>query len=280
MAVTNIPNVQNWTVTPQNGQAGYFTAMNTWLGQSTLVIASLQSAITAQNAANSEINTLATQTENNAIIATGLAEYQGEHNTITTYSKGQSTSVAGLYYTSKVDGNLNHAVTDVNYWLPNPINDKVNQNLNPETSKTTPIDTDLLPLSDSETTFTLKKLTWANLKNSLKVYFDPIYANFIANDARVKAAVNATGPAPIYAARAFVNFDGSGVVSIRNSGNVSSITDNGVGDYTVNFINNMQDTSFTANPSSNLMVNRLGAYSTSSVQVLTGRVADLSGNTT
>ena len=61
MAVTNIPNVQNWTVTPQNGQSGYFDLMNTWLGQSTLVIASLQSAITAQNAANSEINTLASQ---------------------------------------------------------------------------------------------------------------------------------------------------------------------------------------------------------------------------
>lgn len=61
MAVTNIPNVQNWTVTPQNGQTGYFDLMNTWLGQSTLVIASLQSAITAQNAANIEINNLASQ---------------------------------------------------------------------------------------------------------------------------------------------------------------------------------------------------------------------------
>lgn len=61
MAVTNIPNVQNWTVTPQNGQSGYFDLMNTWLGQSTLVIASLQSAITAQNLANAEINTLASQ---------------------------------------------------------------------------------------------------------------------------------------------------------------------------------------------------------------------------
>lgn len=125
MAVTNIPNVQNWTVTPQNGQSGYFDLMNTWLGQSTLVIASLQSAITAQNAANSEINTLASQAENNAIIATGLANYQGEHSTLTTYSKSQSVSVAGLYYTSKVDGNSNHAVTDTNYWVANPINDKV-----------------------------------------------------------------------------------------------------------------------------------------------------------
>ena len=44
-----------------------------------------------------------------------------------------------------------------------------------------------------------------------------------------------TGSAPIYAARAWVNFNGTSTVAIRASGNVSSITDNGVGDYTVNF---------------------------------------------
>ena len=36
-------------------------------------------------------------------------------------------------------------------------------------------------------------------------------------------------------ARAWVNFNGSGTVTIRQAYNVSSITDNGVGDYTVNF---------------------------------------------
>jgi hypothetical protein len=44
-----------------------------------------------------------------------------------------------------------------------------------------------------------------------------------------------SGSAPIYGARAWVNFDGTGTVAIRASGNVSSITDNGVGNYTVNF---------------------------------------------
>jgi hypothetical protein len=44
-----------------------------------------------------------------------------------------------------------------------------------------------------------------------------------------------SGAAPIYGARAWVNFDGTGVVTIRGSGNVSSITDNGLGDYTANF---------------------------------------------
>lgn len=37
------------------------------------------------------------------------------------------------------------------------------------------------------------------------------------------------------AAKAWVNFDGTGTVAIRTSFNVTSITDNGTGDYTVNF---------------------------------------------
>lgn len=47
-----------------------------------------------------------------------------------------------------------------------------------------------------------------------------------------------------YAARAYVNFNGSGTVSIRSSGNVSSITDNGTGNYTVNFTTAMSDTNY------------------------------------
>lgn len=52
------------------------------------------------------------------------------------------------------------------------------------------------------------------------------------------------GAAPLYACRAWVNFNGSGTVAIRASGNVSSITDNGVGDYTVNLSTAMPDTNY------------------------------------
>lgn len=51
----------------------------------------------------------------------------------------------------------------------------------------------------------------------------------------------AVGSAPSYACRAWVNFNGTGTVAVRASGNVSSITDNGVGFYTINFITNMPD---------------------------------------
>ena len=50
--------------------------------------------------------------------------------------------------------------------------------------------------------------------------------------------------ATAYGCRAWVNFNGTGTVAIREDGNVSSITDNGTGDYTVNFAVNMPDINY------------------------------------
>lgn len=60
----------------------------------------------------------------------------------------------------------------------------------------------------------------------------------------IPEALNATGDAPIYACRAWVDFNGTGTVAIRASGNVSSITDNGAGDYTINFTTEMPDADY------------------------------------
>jgi hypothetical protein len=48
-----------------------------------------------------------------------------------------------------------------------------------------------------------------------------------------------------YGCRAWVNFNGTGTVAIRASGNVSSITDNGTGDYTVNFTTALVDANYS-----------------------------------
>jgi hypothetical protein len=61
--------------------------------------------------------------------------------------------------------------------------------------------------------------------------------------------------ATAYGCRAWVNFNGTGTVAIRASGNVSSITDNGTGDYTVNFATAMAD--------ANYQVSGIGCSSTS-----------------
>jgi hypothetical protein len=61
----------------------------------------------------------------------------------------------------------------------------------------------------------------------------------------LSTSLNAQGSAPMFVCRAWVNFNGTGTVAIRASGNVSSITDNGVGLYTVNFTTGLQDASYT-----------------------------------
>jgi hypothetical protein len=52
--------------------------------------------------------------------------------------------------------------------------------------------------------------------------------------------------ATAYGCRAWVNFNGTGTVAIRASGNVSSITDNGTGNYSVNLATAMPDSNYAA----------------------------------
>jgi len=93
----------------------------------------------------------------------------------------------------------------------------------------------------------------------------------------LRAGLNSTGSAPIYAARVWVNFNGTGTVAIRSSGNVSSITDNGVGNYTVNFTTAMPDANYVVlgqvrRPADSALTHHLGMWlsdtkTTSAVQV-------------
>ena len=51
--------------------------------------------------------------------------------------------------------------------------------------------------------------------------------------------------ATAYGCRAWVNFNGTGTVAIRASGNVSSITDGGTGNYTINFTTAIVDANYS-----------------------------------
>jgi len=73
----------------------------------------------------------------------------------------------------------------------------------------------------------------------------------VANSAYIKTAINAGGNAPIYACRVWVNFNGMGTPEIRASGNVSSITDNGAGDYRINFATGLLDTGYAVSIQTN-----------------------------
>jgi hypothetical protein len=74
-------------------------------------------------------------------------------------------------------------------------------------------------------------------------------------------------------AKAWVNFNGGGTVAIRASYNVSSITDNGIGNYTVNFTTAMPDANYaitassSAESSNNRIAGATNTYSTTSCQI-------------
>lgn len=75
---------------------------------------------------------------------------------------------------------------------------------------------------------------------------DGIDAARVITPASMRAGFNSSGLAPVYACRAWVNFNGTGTVAIRASGNVSSVTDNGTGDYTINFTTPMPHANYAA----------------------------------
>ena len=77
--------------------------------------------------------------------------------------------------------------------------------------------------------------------------------------------------ATAYGCRAWVNFNGTGTVAIRASGNVTSITDNGTGQYTVNFTNSMPDVNYSTVVSADAASGLFGTIR-SSATYLTGSV--------
>ena len=97
------------------------------------------------------------------------------------------------------------------------------------------------------------------------------------SEIRATTISDAAGTGPITltgqsAAKAWVNFDGTGTIAARDSFNVSSLTDRGTGAYTTNFSSSMANTNFAWNGASSASVdndgfNRTGVhYSTSNVE--------------
>ena len=93
-----------------------------------------------------------------------------------------------------------------------------------------------LPVASGGSGVTTSTGTGANVLGTSPTMATPTF-----NSAQLATVV---GTAPLYMCRAWVNFNGMGTVAIRGSGNVSSITDNGTGNYTVNFTTAMSDANY------------------------------------
>jgi len=110
---------------------------------------------------------------------------------------------------------------------------------------------------------TLSEATWETGTSTTEGLVSP---------AKVKAAIEANAESPV---KAWVNFNGTGTVSIRESFNVSSITDNGTGDYTVNFDTALTDSNYSCVADGSTAGNTDGrhanprSFSTTSVRITT-----------
>ena len=113
--------------------------------------------------------------------------------------------------------------------------------------------------------------------NTLNVAFDFSMNSGSINALSVNSEMDYIGK-PFYACRAWVNFDGTGTPSIRASGNVSSITDNGTGNFTINFATNMEDANYLVFGTAGFSTENsertvtMRSLSTSGVQILTHTV--------
>jgi hypothetical protein len=148
-------------------------------------------AIADINAVAGEMNTLATSVEQDAADAetaktaaeaAQVLAVAAANATVyaagTTYAAGDIVLDPGndyVAYTSQQGSNTGHTPnSDDGTWWEMTISD-VADTINSATGKTTPVDADLFGIVDSAASNVLKKLTWANIKATLKTYFDVLY---------------------------------------------------------------------------------------------------------
>lgn len=87
----------------------------------------------------------------------------GDQTTVT----GNAGTATALATSRNIDGQAFNGTADITVIAPGT---------HAATSKATPVDADELPIVDSAASNVLKKLTWANLKATLKTYLDTLYA--------------------------------------------------------------------------------------------------------
>ena len=105
--------------------------------------------------------------------------------------------------------------------------------------------TGTLPVANGGSGVTTSTGSGANVLGTSPTLISPTLTTPVINSATFATV---SGTAPIYGCRAWVNFDGTTAspCTIRGSGNVTSVTKNGTGDYTINFTTAMPDANYSA----------------------------------
>lgn len=156
-------------------------------------LSDLTSAVTARS--NLGLGTLATQ--NGTFSGTSSGINTGDQTNIS----GNAGTATALQTSRTIDGQGFDGTANITVIAPGT---------HAATSKATPVDADEIPLVDSAASNVLKRLTWANLKATIKSYFDGFYSPaIIGGCGGATVALSSTQYGPIWGSTTFAGVEGN-----------------------------------------------------------------------
>ena len=129
--------------------------------------------------ASNSATKLATQQSIKAYVYSKGYTWKGEWATSTTYAVNDTVEYNGSGYICIVAHTSGTFATDLSagkweMFVEGVNADSIASTIHGATAKTTPVDADEVGLIDSAASNVLKKLTWSNIKATLKSYFDTV----------------------------------------------------------------------------------------------------------
>lgn len=161
------------------------TAANGLENDTTIPTAVTTSATNAANAATSASNAATSAANALAYLNDFKGRYYGALASDPTLDPlGNPMTAGDVYYNSATLTLRYYNGAAWNDWNLTPT--QIASVIHAATSKTTPVDADEIGLVDSAASWVLKKLTWANLKATLKTYFDTLYQAILVSGTNIK----------------------------------------------------------------------------------------------
>jgi hypothetical protein len=129
--------------------------------------------VTKSDVSLGNVDNTSDATKNAATVALTNKDLTSGTNSFPTLNQSTTGSAATLTTSRNIDGQAFNGSADITVIAPGT---------HAATSKTTPVDADELPIVDSAASNVLKKLTWANLKATVKSYYDSVTSTLTNKD--------------------------------------------------------------------------------------------------
>lgn len=146
-------------------------------------------------------------TKNAAAAALTNKDLTSGTNTFPTLNQNTTGSAAKLTTARNIDGQAFDGTANITVIAPGT---------HAATNKSTPVDADEFPVADSAASFGLKHVTWANIKATLKAYFDTLYASTASGPVTVGVTFGGGATGVTYAVGNGATYRQSGKIVIIN----------------------------------------------------------------